>query len=119
MSSSEIIKKIDALVAALADFQNQVGQAISKYQDAVSQIDSINSNIGGSQDTLVIQSIYNTNTKLSGTIAGIIGRIEGEKGNVVMKVQKRIEELREELRLALIREEKERQRQKLLENDAR
>lgn len=106
MSSVEIKAKIKELTSALADFELQVNQVVSKYQDASSKVSSINSGISDSQDTLIIKAISNTNSLLIGKINRLIGSIESSKKTVVSKINDKISDLEVELRIALAEEAK-------------
>ena len=112
MTSSEIRKKIDELVNGLADFNRQVDDTIAKYTDAINEIREIESTIGNSQDTLVIKSISNSNGKILEKTTKLIEKIESERNNVVNKINKKIADLIEMERLAIIEEEKIRERQR-------
>ena len=112
MTSSEIRKKIDELVNGLADFNRQVDDTITKYTDAINEIREIESTIGNSQDTLVIKSISNSNGKILEKTTKLIEKIESERNNVVNKINKKIADLIEMEKLAIIEEEKIRERQR-------
>lgn len=107
MSSAEIRNKIEELKQALADFENQIQKSLFKYNSVISKINSINSTIGDSKDTLIVKSISDTNQKITNKTSNLISTINSEKSRIVDKIKARIAELEIEEKIVFQREQEE------------
>ena len=75
-------------------FESQVSGVISSYKNVIQQVNSANSILCHSNDTILKNISSNDNQKIISKCSEFISRAESLRGNIVAKTNKKIDELK-------------------------
>ncbi len=78
----------------LNTFEGQVNGVVSSYRSVIQQVNSANSILCHSNDTILKNISSNENQKIISKCSEIISKIESLRGNIVSKTNNKISELR-------------------------